>query len=93
MLNIKYEEFEKAVKLFGLIGVENRDDIKKKYLQLSKQFHPDMPDGDEDKFQEINKSYEILKAYIDNFNFRFTQEEFQDQKPFSKSENGQWSLW
>ena len=42
ILKIKYDEFEKAVKTFGLIGLENRDDIKKRYLKLSKKFHPDI---------------------------------------------------
>jgi len=92
-LKIKYDEFEKAVEIFGLIGVENKDDIRKKYLKLSKKFHPDMPDGNEKKFQDINKAYEILKAYLDSFKFRFTKEEFQEQHPFSITENGQWSLW
>jgi len=93
ILKIKYNEFEKAVKIFGLIGLENRDDIKKKYLKLSKKFHPDMPDGGTERFQEINKAYKILTIYVDNFKFRFTKEEFQDQYPFSRTQNGQWSLW
>jgi len=93
ILKIKYNEFEKAVETFGLIGLENKDDIKKRYLRLSKKFHPDMPDGDTEKFQEINKAYKILLVYIDNFKFRFTKEEFQDQYPFSITENEQWSLW
>jgi len=52
MLKIKYNEFEKAVETFGLIGLENKDDIKKKYLRLSKKFHPDMPDGDTENFKK-----------------------------------------
>ena len=55
MITIKYDEFKKAVKIFGLIGLENKDDIKKRYLELSKKFHPDMTNGDTEKFQEINK--------------------------------------
>jgi len=90
---MRYDEFEEAIKTFGLIGLENRNDIKKKYLMLSKKFHPDMPNGDIEKFQEINKAYKILTIYVDNFKFRFTKEEFQDQYPFSKTNNGQWSLW
>ena len=73
MSTIKYDEFENAIKTFGLIGLENKDDIKKKYLMLSKKFHPDMPDGDTKKFQEINKAYKILTTYIDNFKFKFTR--------------------
>lgn len=60
---------------------------------LSKKFHPDMPDGDTEKFQEINKSYKVLMAYVDNFKFRFTKEEFKNQYPFLGTENKKWSLW
>ncbi len=93
MLKIKYDELEKATEIFGLIGLENRDAIKKKYLMLSKRFHPDMIEGDTEKFQEINKAYKVLIAYINSFKFRFTKEEFQDQYPFSKIEKEHWSLW
>ncbi len=93
MLKLTYEEFKEAVKTFGFIGLENRDIIKKRYLELSKKFHPDMPEGSTEKFQEINKAYKTITAYIDNFKFRFTKEEFEDQHPISKTKNGNWSLW
>ena len=93
MLKIKYDELDEAVKIFGLIGLENKEAIKQRYQKLSKKFHPDMPEGSTEKFQEINSAYKTLTAYIDNFKFKFTKEEFQDQHPFSKTENGQWSLW
>jgi len=35
-----------------------------------------MPNGDTEKFQDINKSYKILISYIDNFKFKFSKEEF-----------------
>jgi preprotein translocase subunit Sec63 len=81
MSKISYEDLEKSVQILGLIGLENRDKIKKKYLKLSKQYHPDMPNGDSEKFQEINKAYKILNKYIENFKFRFSKEEFTDQHP------------
>jgi DnaJ-class molecular chaperone len=83
MLQITYQEFEDAVETLGLVGVETRDRLKKRYLKLSKQYHPDMPEGDDEKFQKINKSYKIIQAYMDHFRFRFTQEEFENQHPFS----------
>jgi len=93
-MQISYNELQKAVETLELIGVESRDDIKKKYQKLSKKYHPDMPDGDTKKFQDINKAYKILMNYIDNFKFRFTKEEFHNQRPFSKiEENKEWSLW
>jgi preprotein translocase subunit Sec63 len=83
IFNITYKEFEKAVDTLGLIGVETKDGIKKRYQKLSREFHPDMPGGDAQKFQEINKAYKILIKYVDNFRFRFTKEEFANQHPFS----------
>ena len=87
MFAYSYEELQEAVELFDLIGLETRDDIKKKYLKLSKKFHPDTKDGSTEKFQEITHAYEILIAYADSFKFRFTKEEFKNQHPFSKMGN------
>jgi len=93
MTEVTYEKLKDAVEVFGLIGLETRDDIKKKYQKLSKEYHPDMPNGSTQKFQEITQAYKILLAYVDNFKFRFTKEEFKNQYPFSSTENEQWSLW
>ncbi|WP_373071815.1 J domain-containing protein [Sulfurimonas sp.] len=83
IFSITYKEFQQAVETLGLIGVETKDGIKKRYQKLSREFHPDMPDGSTEKFQEINKAYKILMEYVDNFRFRFTKEEFGNQRPFS----------
>jgi len=87
---INYEEFEKAVDFFELIGIESKSDIKKKYLKLSKKYHPDTEDGSDEKFQELNKAYRILTTYIDNFKFRFTRDEFKNQNPISYSSDKDW---
>ena len=86
---VTYAEFEQAVETLGLIGVETKDDIKKRYLKLSREYHPDMPDGSTEKFQEINKAYKILDAYVNNFKFRCSKEEFGNQHPFSLGDT-QW---
>jgi len=90
---MRYEELDKAVKTLELLGYESREDIKQKYLTLSKKFHPDMSGGSKEKFQEINKAYKILTDYVDNFKFRFTKEEFENQFPLSGDEGKKWSLW
>jgi len=83
MIKIKYTEFDDAVNILGLIGLENRNEIKKRYLFLSKKYHPDKEEGSTEKFQEITKAYKLILAYVDNFKFRFTLEEFADQHPFA----------
>ena len=93
MKNINFKDFQEAVKIFGLIGLENKSAIKDKYLNLLKQFHPDMQNGDTEKFQKMSDAYKILMAYVDNFKFKFTQEEFKSQYPFGGSDDEKWSLW
>ena len=93
MKTITYKDFYEAVQFFGLIGLENKAKIKEKYIKLSKQYHPDMQNGDNEKFQELNKHYKTLLFYIDNFKFTFSKEEFQTQYPIEKSKDGKWSLW
>jgi len=83
MIKIKYSEFEDAVNVLGLIGLENRNELKKRYLYLSKKFHPDKEEGSTEKFQEITKAYKLIQSYVDNFKFSFTLEEFGDQHPFA----------
>lgn len=90
MQKVSYKDFEKAVETLGLIGLESKEKLKKRYLKMSKKYHPDMPDGDVEKFQEINKSYKIVSYYVDNFRYRFTKEEFQNQYPFSVYEDVDW---
>lgn len=90
MQKVTYNEFEDAVNTLGLIGLESKEKLKKRYLKISKQYHPDMPEGDLEKFQDINKAYKIVSHYVDNFRYRFTKEEFQNQFPFSLYEDMDW---
>ncbi len=40
------------------------DTINKKYKELAKELHPDMPNGDIDKFKELNHHHKILKREL-----------------------------
>ena len=50
------------------LGVEtdtiDLDLIDKKYKELAKQYHPDMPNGDIDKFRAINRAHKILRREL-----------------------------
>ncbi len=56
------------------------NDIKKKYKQLSKKYHTDIS-GDNQKMQEINWAYGVLKKYIENYKFLFSEDEIIRQIP------------
>jgi len=90
MFKITYDEFEKAVETLRLIRLTSKENVRKNYLSLSKKYHPDMPEGDAEKFKEINKAYEVLTLYMDNFRFALDKEEFKDQYPFSVNSGGDW---
>ncbi len=51
---------------YQILGIKREssiDDIKTAYRKLAKKFHPDKNEGDkffEDRFKEIQESYEIL---------------------------------
>jgi len=56
------------------------DDINRKYRRIVKTIHPDRG-GDNARLAEINKAYAILKEYIKNYKFSFTEDEIQRQYP------------
>ena len=61
-------------KVLGLTKGASKEEIKKAYRKLSKQYHPDINKDDNavDKFKEISEAYEVLsddqkKAQYDQF--------------------------
>ena len=78
---MNYDDFIKAVQLFGIISNMSKKDIKKRYLKLSKKYHPDMSGGSNEKFMELKNSYEILQEYMDSYSFSFEESEFKKQFP------------
>src|SRR3990167_8732980 len=52
-----------AKDLYEILGVPkdaSQDDIKKAFRKLAHQYHPDKPNGDEQKFKEVNAAYQVL---------------------------------
>jgi len=64
-----------ALKRLGLKTDASDDDIKSAYRKLAMKHHPDRPDGDEDKFQEIVAAYEKLTKKSDEPDSIFDQQQ------------------
>lgn len=43
----------------------NLEEISKKYKKLAKNLHPDMPNGDINKFKQLNEHHKILKRELE----------------------------
>lgn len=52
--------YNDALILFGLTDNYTKEDLKKRYLELSKKYHPDL-DGDEEMMKSVNAAYDLLK--------------------------------
>ncbi|MHA1360765.1 MAG: J domain-containing protein [Candidatus Helarchaeota archaeon] len=56
-------EIEKALRFMGISFPYNHEDVKIRYRELAKKYHPDLNPNDKDaksKFQELQKYYEYL---------------------------------
>lgn len=85
---MNYDDFSKAVEMFGIISKMSKKDIKKRYYKLSKKYHPDLNGGCSKKFLELKQSYEILLEYMDSYSYSFELDEFKKQFPsFSDYKN------
>jgi molecular chaperone DnaJ len=47
-------------KILGVDKSASQDDVKKAFLKLAHQYHPDKNGGKDDKFKEINEAYQVL---------------------------------
>lgn len=65
----EWDDFEeKRKEAREILGVApdalDLDDINSRYKDLAKKYHPDMPDGNADKFREINNAHKILRREL-----------------------------
>jgi hypothetical protein len=59
------DQRQEARELLGLASdCTDLDVIDKAYKQMAKDLHPDMPNGDIDKFKAINKAHKLLRKEL-----------------------------
>lgn len=49
--------------LLGISRNTNEDEVKKAYRKMALRYHPDRPDGDEEKFKEISAAYDQITKF------------------------------
>lgn len=74
------EQILKALEFLELPVLSTLSELKLRYHILAMQYHPDCG-GDEEKMAELNTAYAVLKGYMENFKFTFSEEEMNKQFP------------
>jgi len=57
---------DEAFKELGLTKTASEEEIKQKYKELAKKYHPDIFKDDPEKFKQINQAHDIVKDYQAN---------------------------
>ena len=60
--------YNEALNLFGFTNKFTKEELKKRYLELSKKYHPDL-NGDEEMMKKVNMAYEILKKHNKSYDY------------------------
>ena len=56
----RFDEVAKAKEFFGFIHTPSKEEIKKRYKELARKYHPDINDGDDEKMKELNHFRDVL---------------------------------
>lgn len=59
-------DIKKAYNVIGLDQSSSEDDLKNKYKELAKKYHPDIYKEDPEKFKQINEAYQFIQEYRTN---------------------------
>ncbi|WP_201353866.1 J domain-containing protein [Hydrogenimonas urashimensis] len=75
-----YDKIHEALDILGLPTRVSLKEITDRYRYLASGKHPDVG-GETEEMARINEAYKILKTYIENYRFSFSEEEIARQFP------------
>ena len=61
----RFDEVQKAKEFFGFTQTPTKDELKKKYKELARKYHPDINEGDDTKMKELNQYRDVLMKTIE----------------------------
>jgi len=77
---VDYEQLDNARKLLQLEEETTQQEIRDKYWQLTKKFHPDKFPGDQDAqeyYEKINRAYTLVTDYCQDPSCSFREEDLK----------------
>ena len=54
--------YNEALDVLDFKEIPSIDDLKKRYRELSKKYHPDSSTGSDELFKKLNNAYALLQA-------------------------------
>lgn len=76
----KIEAIYWALEVLHFPVLSTKEELKSHYRTLAKRVHPDCG-GEHETMAKMNQAYEILKTYMEEFKFTFSEEEMAKQFP------------
>ncbi len=56
----RYDEIRKAKEFFGFTTTPSKEELKKRYKELARKYHPDINSQDDTKMKELNHYRDVL---------------------------------
>ena len=61
----RFDEVQKAKEFFGFSSSPTKEEIKKRYKELARKYHPDINNGDDEKMKELNHYRDVLMKTVE----------------------------
>ncbi|CAK71187.1 unnamed protein product (macronuclear) [Paramecium tetraurelia] len=96
----KFNQLKDYYAILNISKTNDQPTIKKAYYALAKKFHPDVNQGKEDKFKEVNEAYEVLsdentkkeydsartpQSQNNNYSSTYSQQQYQDSRKYQST--------